>query len=905
VTKRIKNTQAIANALAEFGLRMPDTFEVPDEMYRRYKGEALAQQTHVSEEQAEAIGIARLVAVLQQQKKAQPAGPTVDANTALLKHLRAAAFTIAGLLALLVLLSVAGYAQEPGIKLEVQQAGTRVRFTAAGVAKLNCSTGLTCTFNSGTGAVDIVASGGTPAPVNAEYLVVSLNGTLTNERRLQGTANAITLTDGGAGGDLTLNIGSDVVTLTGSQTLTNKALSTGNSVTAALSWGDGVRQTFNPDGTNAGLNVGSQAGDPSAPSNGDLWYDSTAGTLDARINGATVSLGAGALPAGSGSELQYRSGASTFGAVTSSSVSGGQVTLADKLTVTLDNATTNATDNLLDIQHSSSGTPAASFGAGLRFGLESNTTANQDAAQLRAFWTTATHASRTSALSALVVRSAASLAEAFRVQGASPNVLVTVLNAADVGLRVNSAATPSASPFQVQINGQTKVSVNSSGDLLLDGNSSTNLDFGGGSVKARWNGGDAIRVEGNISLQATDSATNGITFGSCGGCSSVPLPGANGSRVALTARGFDFTPDGGTLTAPGSFGLGLVIGRAGPIIGVRNDAAFPAVAIRVERGYSMFGSSADPTATVHVVTDDAATNANTDVAVLYHSSSGTPAAGFATGLLFQGESSTTANQDMARVSALWTTATHASRDSALSLQTVDNAGSLAEVLRIGDGTPTKAAFENTGRLVAVASTTGAASVNIPTGTAPTSPSSGDLWHDSTQKGLQAQAAGVKQTLSGVLFTQTASAAVTNTTTETTLVSTGVGTATLPANFFVAGKTVRVRARGFYASTGATSLTLRLKLGGTTVAASAGFSSTVSNPAFEVSADITCRTTGGSGTVFAQGMFVTTLISSALTSTAATTIDTTASQAVSLTAQWGAASTDHSITVTNLTVEVVN
>lgn len=56
---------------------------------------------------------------------------------------------------------------------------------------------------------------------------------------------------------------------------------------------DGVKQTFNPDGTNAGINVGSQAGDPSSLANGDLWYDSTANELTARINGASVALGAG------------------------------------------------------------------------------------------------------------------------------------------------------------------------------------------------------------------------------------------------------------------------------------------------------------------------------------------------------------------------------------------------------------------------------------------------------------------------------------------------------------------------------------------------------------------------------------------------------------------------------------
>lgn len=99
------------------------------------------------------------------------------------------------------------------------------------------------------------------------------------------------------------------------------------STAAANAWADGVKQTFNPDGTNAGINVGSQAGDPGSPANGDIWYDSSNNTLDARINGSTVNLGAGGgTPGGSGSEIQYRSGASTFGAVTNSSVSGVAIT---------------------------------------------------------------------------------------------------------------------------------------------------------------------------------------------------------------------------------------------------------------------------------------------------------------------------------------------------------------------------------------------------------------------------------------------------------------------------------------------------------------------------------------------------------------------------------------------------
>ena len=51
----------------------------------------------------------------------------------------------------------------------------------------------------------IAAAGGAFAPVDAEYVVMSLNATLTDERRLQ-AAEGIALTDGGAGGDATLTL---------------------------------------------------------------------------------------------------------------------------------------------------------------------------------------------------------------------------------------------------------------------------------------------------------------------------------------------------------------------------------------------------------------------------------------------------------------------------------------------------------------------------------------------------------------------------------------------------------------------------------------------------------------------------------------------------------------------------
>jgi hypothetical protein len=78
---------------------------------------------------------------------------------------------------------------------------------------------------------------------------------------------------------------------------------------------------------------------------------------------------------------------------------------------------------------------------------------------------------------------------------------------------------------------------------------------------------------------------------------------------------------------------------------------------------------------------DSGTNAFTDVFTVGHNSSGTPAASFGGSVLFNLQSSTTADQNAARIGVLWTTATHASRTSAFDIQLVNNAGSLASVAR--------------------------------------------------------------------------------------------------------------------------------------------------------------------------------------------------------------------------------
>ncbi len=109
----------------------------------------------------------------------------------------------------------------------------------------------------------------------------------------------------------------DVISETGTiTTLNSTTLNMGGGINLA----DNVRISFNPGATVAGLNVGSVTADPSTPLNADLWYNSTDNALRARINGATVSLGAGG--GGGGGDALVANPLSQFAATTSLQLAG-------------------------------------------------------------------------------------------------------------------------------------------------------------------------------------------------------------------------------------------------------------------------------------------------------------------------------------------------------------------------------------------------------------------------------------------------------------------------------------------------------------------------------------------------------------------------------------------------------
>ena len=161
----------------------------------------------------------------------------------------------------------------------------------------------------------------------------------------------------------------------------------------------------------------------------------------------------------------------------------------------------------------------------------------------------------------------------------------------------------------------------------------------------------------------------------------------------------------------------------------------------------------------------------------------------------------------------------------------------------------------------------------------------------------------------ILFAQTANQTVGNTGTETTILGTGSGSLTLPTNFFSAGKSARIKISiGSFSTKNnpVGNLTIRLKYGATTLN-----TLTISNLPVSATgtatyeAVITDRTAGVSGTVVssqALNSYFPTFLGNANIPTTTTTINTTTSNALNVTAQWATSSAQNSVTSVIATVE---
>lgn len=155
---------------------------------------------------------------------------------------------------------------------------------------------------------------------------------------------------------------------------------------------------------------------------------------------------------------------------------------------------------------------------------------------------------------------------------------------------------------------------------------------------------------------------------------------------------------------------------------------------------------------------------------------------------------------------------------------------------------------------------------------------------------------------------TASGTVGNSAAEATLIGSGTGSLTIAANAFTAGKSMLVYAWGNIGNTGVPTLQLRAKIGGTTVLDTGAFSIALitGTTLWQVSSYITCRTTGAGGTGIAQGVFSyfttgTVQANAQMVNTATFALNTTTTNAVSFTAQWGTADPLNTLTATNFSL----
>ena len=160
------------------------------------------------------------------------------------------------------------------------------------------------------------------------------------------------------------------------------------------------------------------------------------------------------------------------------------------------------------------------------------------------------------------------------------------------------------------------------------------------------------------------------------------------------------------------------------------------------------------------------------------------------------------------------------------------------------------------------------------------------------------------TITGGLFAQTAnSTPITNTTAETSLINGGIGTLSVPANAFKVGDSFRVVTAGVLNAANNQTIRIRVKAGSIVLLDSLAQNITnITNDVFSLNVDFTVRQLGGAGvaSIVTLGTFHyaktsnATVQGFAFNQVNSTTFDTTISNALNITVQWGAADSGNSI-----------
>lgn len=156
---------------------------------------------------------------------------------------------------------------------------------------------------------------------------------------------------------------------------------------------------------------------------------------------------------------------------------------------------------------------------------------------------------------------------------------------------------------------------------------------------------------------------------------------------------------------------------------------------------------------------------------------------------------------------------------------------------------------------------------------------------------------------GLLYaSEAASATIAETTAETAFDK----SFTIPANMLQAGDILRIRALATAPSTNSSdTLNLKLKIGSTEIFAT-GAVDVVNGDVGLIECDLQIRTIGETGAFVALGKQILDAVGTALVSAAkgSTTLDTTAAQALTVTATWSVSHADNQVRLDQFTVELI-
>lgn len=144
-----------------------------------------------------------------------------------------------------------------------------------------------------------------------------------------------------------------------------------------------------------------------------------------------------------------------------------------------------------------------------------------------------------------------------------------------------------------------------------------------------------------------------------------------------------------------------------------------------------------------------------------------------------------------------------------------------------------------------------------------------------------------------LFSQTADGStVTNTVVETSIIGSGQGSLSVPANLFIVGNSFNAKIGGIISAQNGDTVTISIKEGATILATTGAITlSPCTTQGWEIELDFTIRSIGASGTVMTNGEFKYNRDTGSYEGYVFNdlgTIDTTVSATLDVTAEWGQA-----------------